>query len=278
MNRMHLPRRRRVGLTLIELLVTVLLVALVFGIAYRIMSRARSESRKGFWLQKAITELRNGTRAIAMRLKKTSYPTTIAKTGSRQVVISYKEKRTFDESGRLRNLVVKPSTGMNLSSRAGVIPTSSTPRRLLLFPMCVPEMDIDAYTPGLITWVEVLLEPDTVFAINGLSRIVVRERDEIYDTRSLPDRAFGLEGSFDSTLTIANRKTLVHDVGRVRLDVFATDELSGIHVSKTGSVGTTMKKKYLVSLRIECVNPVDKTMVIGDQCSVTIHTDVNIIP
>jgi len=266
------------GLTLIELLIAVLLVTLIFGIAYQIMDQARRESRKGFWLQKAITELRNGTRALAIRLKKTSYPTTMARTGSQQVVVSYKEKRTFDESGRLRNLVVKSSTSMNLSARSGTIRSSADPVRLMLFPMCIPEMDLDSYVPGVITWVEIVLEPDKEFAINGLSRIVICERNEVYDTRSLPDRAYSLNGGFNRTLTVANRKTLIGDVDQVRIDVYSMDELSGVHVTKTGTVGTTTKKKFLVSIRVECMNPVDKTMVIGDQCSVTIHTDANVIP
>lgn len=266
------------GMTLMEVMVAVALVSLVFGVAYRVMDQARRESRKGFWLQKAITELRNGTRAISLRLKKTSYPTTVAKTGAQQSVISYKEKRTYDDSGRLRNLTVKSSTAMNLATKTGVVRSSAATVVLMRFPVCVPEMDIDTYTPGIITWVEVVMEPDPDFAINGLSRIFLRERDNAYDTRALPDRAYGLPIAFDPALAVASRKIIVGDVDQVRIDSWAIDELSGIHVTSGGSVGTTTKKKYLVSIRIDCVNPVDKAMTIGDQSSVTVNTDVSVLP
>lgn len=266
------------GMTLLEVMVAVALVSLLFVIAYRVMDQARREARKGFWLQKAITELRNGTRAISMRLKKTSYPTTIARSNSQQTVVSYREKRSYDASGRLRNLVVKNSTDMNLSTKTGVIPSSALTVVLMRFPVCLPEMDIDTHTAGIITWVEVVMEPDTDFATSGLSRIVVRERDEAYDTRSLPDRAYGLTTAFDPNLAVSTGKTLICDVEQARIDIYAIDELSGVHVTNAGSVTATMKKKYLVSLRIDCMNPVDKTMMIGDQSSVTINTEVNIIP
>jgi len=266
------------GMTLTEVMVAVALVSLVFGVAYRVMDQARRETRKGFWLQKAITDLRNGTRAISLRLKKTSYPTTVAKTGSQQTVISYKEKRTYDDSGRLRNLAVKSSTDMNLAMKTGVVRSSNATVVLMRFPVCVPEMDIDTYTPGIITWVEVVMTPGPDFAINGLSRILLQERDDAYDTRALPDRAYGLSTAFDSTLAMASRKSIVDDVDQVRIDSWAIDELSGIHVTSGGSVGTTTKKKYLVSIRIDCVNPVDNVMTIGDQSSVTVNTDVTILP
>ncbi len=218
------------GMTLTEVMVAVALVSLVFGVAYRVMDQARRETRKGFWLQKAITDLRNGTRAISLRLKKTSYPTTVAKTGSQQTVISYKEKRTYDDSGRLRNLAVKSSTDMNLAMKTGVVRSSNATVVLMRFPVCVPEMDIDTYTPGIITWVEVVMTPGPDFAINGLSRILLQERDDAYDTRALPDRAYGLSTAFDSTLAMASRKSIVDDVDQVRIDSWAIDELSGIHV------------------------------------------------
>lgn len=265
-------------MTLMELMVSVALVSLLFGVAYRVMDQARRETRKGFWLQKTITELRNGTRAISLRLKKTSYPTTVVKTGTQQTVLSYKEKRTYDDSGRLRSLVAKNSAGMNLSARTGVIHSSAAAKVLMRFPICMPEMDIDTYTPGIITWIEIAMEPDADFAINGLSRIVVSERDEAYDTRSLPERAYDLTTAFDPAAAVANRKVLVGDVDQARIDLFSIDELSGVHVTNAGAVGTTTKKKFLISLRIDCMNPVDKTMVIGDQSSVTINTEANSIP
>ncbi|HOT27024.1 MAG TPA: prepilin-type N-terminal cleavage/methylation domain-containing protein [Candidatus Ozemobacteraceae bacterium] len=266
------------GMTLMEVMIAVALVSLVFGVAYRIMDQARRESRKGFWLQKAITELRNGTRAISMRLKKTSYPTTIARSGGRQIVVSYKEKRTYDHSGRLRNLVVKSSNAMDLMTKTGVVRSSAAETVLMRFPVCVPEMDIDSYTSGVVTWIEVVMGPGPDFPINGLSRIFLRERDEAYDTRALPDRAYGLSTAFDPALAVASRKILVGDVDQVRIDTWAIDELSGVHVSSAGAVGTTTKKKYLVSLRIDCMNPIDKTMTIGDQSSVTVNTDVGPLP
>ncbi len=278
MNRRFGKRMLARGMTLMEVMVAVALVSLVFGVAYRVMDQARRETRKGFWLQKMVTELRNGTRAISLRLKKTSYPTTIAKTGSQQTVMSYKEKRSYDDSGRLRNLVVRNSNDMNLVTKTGIVPSSASTVVLMRFPACVPEMDIDSYTPGIITWIEVVMEPDADFSINGLSRILLRERDEAYDTRALPDRAYGLTTAFDPTLAVASRKVLVGDVSQVRIDTWAIDELSGVHVTGGGSVGTTTKKKYLVSMRIDCVNPTDKAMTIGDQSSVTVNTDVSVLP
>ncbi len=278
MNRQMGKKSPTRGMTLMEVMVAVALVSLVFGVAYRIMDQARRETRKGFWLQKAITELRNGTRAISMRLKKTSYPTSVVRTGGQQTVISFKEKRTYDHSGRLRNLVVNSSNAMNLVTKTGVVRSSASEIVLMRFPVCVPEMDIDSYTPGIITWVEVVMEPQPDFSINGLSRIFLRERDDAYDTRALPDRAYGLSTAFDPALAVASRKTLIGDVEQVMIDKWPIDELSGVHVTNAGTVGTTTKKKYLVSLRIDCLNPIDKAMMIGDQSAVTVNTDVSVFP
>jgi len=265
-------------MTMLELLIVMLLVVIIFIVAYQVMDQARRETRKGFWVQKAVTELRNGTRAVSLFLKKTSYPTTIVKGGAQQLVLSYKEQRTYDDSGRLRNLTVKNSRDMDLTVRQGAVKASTETVRLMAFPMCLPETDLAAYQPGMITWVEMTLEPDPKQAINRLSRLVLSERDEIYDTRSLRDRAYGLTRKFDPSLTVAARKVLVCDVENILIDLFSTDELAGVHVTDGGSVNTTMKKKYLVSMRIECMNPADKNMMIGDQCSVTINIDADKIP
>ncbi|NLI78753.1 MAG: hypothetical protein GX442_20225 [Candidatus Riflebacteria bacterium] len=268
---------RRAGFSVVEGTITLILVSMLFYVAFQVMSHARRESQKGFWLQKAITELRNGTRAISQALKKTSYPTTIVKTGSQQLIQSYKEFRTYDDSGRLRFLKVKDSQDMDLKAVTGITAAQGGGRTLMVFPACQPETEQGAHQPGTITWYELRLEPGREFHRTGVADLLLVERVETYDTRPLPKRAYSLTTAFRESLAPVREKRLVADVDTVEIDLLSVEELLGIHVTTEGGVVTTMRKRYLVSVRVECAHPFDDNVRIADQCSVVIHIDAGML-
>ena len=55
--------------TFVEVCMSVIILSLVFGVAAGIMSYARKETQKGFWIQQSISQLRNATRQIGVKMK-----------------------------------------------------------------------------------------------------------------------------------------------------------------------------------------------------------------
>ena len=69
-----IKNRYRQGFTFVEVCMCVLILSLVFGVATYVMTYARKETKKGFWIQQCIAQLRNSTRQIGIKLKEKSYP------------------------------------------------------------------------------------------------------------------------------------------------------------------------------------------------------------
>ena len=172
---MRLNRRSSRGVTLIETMLAVILLSLLFASANNVLSYSRRETEKGFWIQQAITQLRNGTRAITDMLKKTSYPSTIIRYGSgEEKVISFKEKREYDVTGRLRNLQLNPSEAFDMHSISdgGMIRPNFNDQTVMYFPACEPEKDFDSgYEAGTINWVELVLKPSEKYNETGLGTL-----------------------------------------------------------------------------------------------------------
>ena len=264
-------RSANAGFTLTEVMITVLLVSALVYTAHRILQFAHLETAKGYWLQQRITELRNATRAISMRIKKTSYPSTVVKAGGIDNVVSFKEWRRYDDSARLRDLQINPSTAMDMKAVDGSVSPGPAPVSLMRFPICEPETD---GAPGTITWVELLLEPETPFnPARPLGRLDLLEREEVYRTVP-PKYAFGYTGGFSPTQPPKLRHPLVEDVSSVRIASFSVDELRGIMVAESGGVTRKYRRRYLVSVRVDCTNPRDEKIAIGDQCTVVANIDV----
>ncbi|EKE22493.1 MAG: hypothetical protein ACD_6C00808G0001 [uncultured bacterium] len=262
------------GVTLIETMLAVILLSLLFGAANSVLSYSRRETEKGFWIQQAITQLRNGTRAITDMLKKTSYPTTIIRYGSgEEKVISFKEKREYDISGRLRNLELNSSDAFDMHSMitgSGIIRPSFIDQTIMYFPVCEPEKDFDdGYTPGSIIWAELVLRPAHHYSTSGLGALFIIERQDTYDTRSdSARRVFGLTKEFDRAVPISREREIVNDVNAIEVDSYAIDELRGVFVTQSGQRHEVSTKRILVSINISCSHPKDGKIWLSDQCSV----------
>ncbi|NLI78262.1 MAG: hypothetical protein GX442_17735 [Candidatus Riflebacteria bacterium] len=268
--------KNRRGFSVVEGIIGAILLAMLFYVAFRTLSMARQEAVKGFWLQEQIIALRNSTRALGQAVKSTSYPTTLVKSGGEELVFSYKEARSFDDSGRLRKLEVKNDDAMDLHIVSGFISPGNTPQRVMYFPICFPETDLDSYTPGRIVWNELVLEPDpATHWYSGLGRLVLIEREETYTSKGLASRAFSLTLGFKESLPVTRRKELIGNVDNVFISYFSVDELRGIAVTGEGAVDRKMRRRHLVSIRIECAHPRDEKMRIGDQCSVVNNVDIS---
>ncbi|MBU1107409.1 MAG: prepilin-type N-terminal cleavage/methylation domain-containing protein [Candidatus Riflebacteria bacterium] len=284
----HISRNAR-GVTLVETMLAVTLLSLLFGAANSVLSYSRRETEKGFWIQQAISQLRNGTRAITDMLKKTSYPSTIIRTGSgaarNEKVISFKEKRTYDGedafgnladkkgSGRLRDLELNSSDAFDMHSvitGSGIIRPSFKDQTIMYFPICEPEKDFeDGYTAGNITWVELLLRPERHYSTSGLASLILVERNETYNTKSDPyRRAFGLTNEFDRAIPVSREREIINDVNGIEVDSYAIDELRGVFVTQSGQKNEVTTKRILVSINVSCSHPKDGKIWLSDQCSV----------
>ncbi|EKD81370.1 MAG: hypothetical protein ACD_39C01839G0001 [uncultured bacterium] len=261
------------GVTLIETMLAVIMLSLLFGSANSVLSYSRRETEKGFWIQQAITQLRNGTRAITDMLKKTSYPSTIIRYGSgEEKVISFKERREYDISGRLRKLDLNTSEAFDMHSISdgGMIRPNFTDQTIMYFPVCDPEKDFDSgYVPGKINWVELVLKPARHYSTSGLGTLFLLEREMTYDTRSdTARRAFGLTDEFDPADTVTREREIINDVNAIEVDSYEIDELRGIYVTQSGDRQEVTNKRILVSINISVSHPKDAKIWLSDQCSV----------
>jgi len=280
-----MKRDLRHGVTLVEILIAVILLSLLFASANSVMTYSRRETEKGFWIQQAITQLRNTTRAISMKMKQTSYPSTLIRTATGdEKVISFKEKREYDTSGRLRKLDINPSDAYEMrsviSGSGALIPTFNE-QTIMYFPVCEPEKDYNTgYTAGKITWVHLVLKPANNYRYTGLGSLHMIEHEEEYDTRSSPlNRAFGLNRTFDKNIPIVRSKELVTDVREIAVDFYDIDELKGAYVTKTGTLSDDITvKRTLISLNIACCHPKDKKIWMSDQCSVINNVELVELP
>ena len=271
---------RKNGFTVLEVMLAVLMLSLLFGSAYGVMRYSRSETEKGFWIQSAITQLRNGTRMITSRLKQTSYPSTIIKDGAgNEKVISFKEKRSYDATGRLRDLKVNDDESYEmhvlLSGSAPISPGISD-QTLMYFPICTPEKDvIGGYEEGTILWVELQLRAAKDYKYSGLGDLYIIERTDTYNTKSDPDdRAFGLSKGYSKDLPLKKEQVLVSDVREVEIDSYDIKESRGIYVTKSGQKYEKERKKILLSMEIACRHPKDKNVWLSDQCSIINNVDL----
>ncbi|HOI91723.1 MAG TPA: prepilin-type N-terminal cleavage/methylation domain-containing protein [Candidatus Rifleibacterium sp.] len=280
-----MKRTLRCGVTLIEVMIAVILLSLLFASANSVMTYSRRETEKGFWIQQAITQLRNATRAISMKMKQTSYPSTLIRTATGdEKVISFKEKREYDASGRLRKLDINPSDAYEMRSvisGSGALIPSFNEQMIMYFPVCEPERDYDTgYTPGKITWVCLVLKPAKDYRYTGLGSLHMIEHEEEYDTRSsVLKRAFGLNRTFEKSIPIVRDKELVTDVREIEVDFYDIDELKGVYVTKSGERPDDVTvKRTLISMSIACCHPKDRKIWMSDQCSVINNVELVEMP
>ncbi|MGM0598905.1 MAG: hypothetical protein ACQETH_03700 [Candidatus Rifleibacteriota bacterium] len=267
---------------MIEILLSVLMLSLLFSSGYGIMTYSRKETAKGFWIQQAITQLRNGTRLISDKLKQTSYPSTIIKKDAGGVteekVVYYKEQRIYDFTGRLIDMPTHENENFDMHAMvtdSGSIIPDNNEHRILYFPICTPEKETTAgYEEGTITWVELVLKPSPDYQYSGLGRLHLVERGDTYNTKSDPDRAYDLDKEFSESLTIKRDKVIIEDVSEIDIEYFEIEELKGVFYVE-GVKKEKLNKRILATIHIACSHPKDPKIWLSDQCSVV--TNVGIV-
>ena len=272
--------------TFVEVCMAILLLSLVFGIGAGIMSYARKETQKGLWIQQSIGQLRNATRQIGIKMKEMSYPSTLVRNYTNTnppklivKVIPFKERRSYDNAGRLRSIEVNPSDAYELRAMAnqGMILPKDKSQVLMCFPICEPEKDFsNGYSAGLITWVRFVFEPSKDFSITKLGDIYMEEYESEYDTRVKPDRAYNLDEPFsEKGSKLKRRKEIVIDVSGVEISSYNVSTVRGIAYKKDGSGGNAvMNVKNIITFKIWCKHPKDDRVTLTDMCSVTSNTEV----
>ncbi|MGI6445826.1 MAG: hypothetical protein BWY02_00783 [bacterium ADurb.Bin157] len=282
------------GFTLIEVMITVLLLSLLLGTGNSILSYSRQQTEKGFWIQQAIAQLRNTTRLIGIKMKETSYPSTLVKSKSGGIdtdsIYSFKERRKYDDIGRLRALDINTSDVYNMhtiSTDGNTMAASYDDRTIMYFPICTPEIIVNGSKQsgtGIITWVHFVFRPAKNYSVTGLGSIYMDEHEVSYSTKS-PDYAYGLgkpSEAFSTSWVPTRSKELITDVSGIKVDTFSVSESKGQAVSKEGVKGDVATvKKNLVSITINCCHPKDGKITLYDQCSVISRvelTDDLVIP
>lgn len=286
----------RKAFTFVEVCMTVLVLSMIFGVGAGVMSYARRESEKGLWIQQGITQLRNATRQIGVKMKEMSYPSTLVSrvNGANTVkdVISFKEMRDYDNGGRLRNLVLNSCKDYEMYvqknadgkvagfDKQAVIPEANE-KVIMIFPICESEKDIESgYTPGRINWVRFVLKPSPVFESSKRGQIVMEEYEQEYDTRSAsvyPNRAFSLKNQPFSVrdCRLLRQKVIIEDVSGVEINSYDVSHSRGHFVTKTGVKSEDYKQiKNIVTFKIYITHPKDDKIRLDDIVTVTSGVEV----
>lgn len=280
-------KNKKKGFTFIEVCMSVLILSLVFGVAATVMSYSRRETQKGFWIQQEITLLRNATRQIGDKLKEKSYPSTLVSNRSKadatktnHIVISFKERREYDVTGRLRFMEVNKSNAYEIyaATGKGLMQPEDKQIVLMYFPICRPEKDFQgSYTPGFITWTRFTLEPSTDYSINKRGTIFMEEYNSEYDTREYEQlRAFKLDEPFDEkSMKLVRRKEIISDVSGVELSNYDMSSSRGSYVEKSGNRSADFKNvKNILNFKIFCTHPKDNAVKLSDCCSITANSEI----
>ena len=287
--------RNNKGFTFVEVCVSIIILSIVFGVAATVMSYSRKETQKGFWIQQQIGALRNATRQIAEKLKAKSYPSTLVANRSKtdaskfnQLVISFKERREYDATGRLINLEQNESDAYEIHAAIdkGMIKPEDKQILLMYFPICEPERDFqDSYEKGKITWVRFVLEPSPTYSIYKGGTIFMEEYLTEYDTREYEvSRAYRLNEGFDmQTAKLIRRKEIISDVYGVELNRHKMNTKIGSFKTISYSANNERKinthnfenEKNIINFKIYCSHPKDSAIKLFDCCSITANSEVH---
>ena len=111
-------------------------------------------------------------------MKETSYPSTLVKSKSGGIdtdsIYSFKERRKYDDIGRLRALDINTSDVYNMhtiSTDGNTMAASYDDRTIMYFPICTPEIIVNGSKQsgtGIITWVHFVFRPAKNYSVTGL--------------------------------------------------------------------------------------------------------------
>ena len=305
--------RDKRGFTFVEVCMCILILSLVFGCAFYVMNYARKETQKGYWIQQTIEMLRNSTKQIGIKLKEKNYPSTLyyKKKGVDEEgkpkydikVISYKEWREYDRSGRLRNIEInekgKNGKSYEIYMNKTTYKPTNQPQELMYFPICTPEKEIDGETTegvGIVMH-RFVLEPTENFEITKLGRIFMEQYTvDPIDTKQLykvsprskeyceerrayalidlePHKYFGnMNGSKNF-----KRKEICTDVYEVQLDSkdLSLEGGKGVAVSTGGTITPAPLINNIIIFKITCKNPKDDKVKLSDMCVITTNSEVD---
>lgn len=289
--------RYRRGFTFVEVCMCVLILSLVFGVATYVMTYARKETKKGFWIQQCISQLRNSTRQIGIKLKEKSYPSSMILKKKTNVqpgedeyerrIYPYKERRSYNASGRLTKIEVHTgsSSHYEIYAKFGKITPKNEQIELMYFPVCTPSKDFpdsgESY-PGIATWTRFVLEPRPDYKNNKLGTLVMEEYPMPLEffSNDVFDLTFKIDGSSDihtlfahgSALKGYRRKELITDVSAVDIEKYDLTIPKGRGVALDGSSADLVNN--VVTFEITCTNDKDDKTVLSDMCAITVNSEV----
>lgn len=264
------------GFTLLEVLIGVAILSLLLAAGNAVLSYSRQQTEKAFWIQQAISQLRNTTRFIGEKMKSTSYPSTLVISPDGDEIHSLKERRTYDAVGRLRLLEQNDTEVYNMhtiDTTKEPVPPTNADLSIMYFPICQQEV-VGGANPkaGKVTWVHIVLRPSPNYNLTGLGTLFAEETDVVYSSK--PDSyAFNLgkaSEAFNPTTASPNRRrSLISDVQSIKVDAFSIDESKGYYVDDAGTKSNMLTiKRNLISLTINCCHPKDGKITLSDQCAV----------
>ena len=289
------------GFTFIEVCMAILILSLVFGVATYVMSYARTETQKGFWIQQSIEMLRNTTRMIGNKLKEKNYPSVLIlkKKGwsigqyedpfIRQVV-QFKEKRNYDRAGRLLSIKKNETNkSYEIYVKQGKTEPSNNEIELMHFPICTPEKIYTGTTDGTsesgtIVFHRFMFLPNSDYDITGLGRIIMEQytvpiittlpggQTESYNIHFHEQDCNYYFSHIGSTNKQYKSKELIQDVSSVEINKYNLTIPKGRGVAVNGDYSDLIK--FIITFKITCKCPKDQKVNLSDMTAITVVSEV----
>lgn len=301
--------KNKKGFTLIEVSLAVIIVSLIFTVAYKVISESRKQSQKGLWIVGTASELLTVSKQMSLLLRQKNYPTVVERgnvqekyevvfdentglstiSGSGQNIESaqlynYKEYVEYYKSGRMNIDSYKINHAVddfevNIVRRE--IRPADSQQVFMYFPIFTPE--IVGGEDGVIHWIIFSLGKKD--KITGLSELYMGTYTDKY--HSVTDgssdillRAFniGTKGPHYKINLNSSRiknKKLLSDVCSVEV---RNDESRFLKINNKKYKGNNEKERErnIFTVTIKCCNPKDKKIVLDEVFSVTCDTDCKV--
>lgn len=272
------------GVTLLEICITLVVLTMLFGSGYMIMSYAREQSAKGFWIQQTTGDLRNALKRISKEISNASYPSATYK-GKSYNFYDYKEYKGAILSRHEINKSNDKAFSMHTITKdtSVVVPVKGKDQIIFYLPKCKPAIN---GKNGKITWCKVFLRQSIKY--NKLGNLYIAEYktpvdygmskedfNELFKLGSSSSNGKYTDSMFDSP------KLLISDVVSVKVSDEKIEEGKNIEVAtKYGSDGkpeitATRHKteKHMVMVTVNCQNPRDAMLTLSNRCCIIVNVN-----
>lgn len=271
------------GFTLLEACITLIILSMLFGSGYMILTYSRTQQAKGFWIQQSISQLRNTTKRIEKEFGSASYPSAQVKIKGKTKVFNFFDYKRYSGSRLTEHRINKKEKLERMSLKivendTTIKPPTSGEQEIMRLVKCTPSVNGGK---GIATWTTFVLAPSKHYSHVG--DLYVEEFVDDYkisvsnDEYKIASDVFDINVPFEKG-KLKNRKLLVNDVYSVHVSNAKIEDASNIQVETTynsegkveGVKATRNKReKKVIVLTIRTQNPKDAYTILEDRaCNV----------